>query len=343
MADNVELDVMSGGAIVASDEVGGAQHQYVKVEYGADGAATPVTSSAPLPTSVISGTTAITGGVDVNTPGTITSGSIAVTAGTIGTVGAVAQIHNAGTIAGGTVGVLQNLTNGSIVVTDGTVKVVTPGTITSGSIAVTAGTVSVTTPGTITSGTVSINAGTIGAGTINTLGTVSNLLAGTIQSSGTVTGVGVVTSVGQVVTGTIANSGTTTGVGVVSSLTNVAGGTIKKNPRPSTNLLTIGSVWGTSSGTAGTVVAAPGASTVLMINDISIVNEGTTNLTAGMSFGTAQQGTTVLVRAAMAGNGGIEKSFPVAVGGSHPNLPLVAWTTGSGTASFVVSYWSEAQ
>lgn len=49
MTDNVELNLGSGGEIVASDEIGGAQHQQVKVEWGADGTATPVTDTTPLP------------------------------------------------------------------------------------------------------------------------------------------------------------------------------------------------------------------------------------------------------------------------------------------------------
>ena len=49
MSDNVVLNPGSGGATIATDEVGGSQHQYVKVEFGADGVATPVSSENPLP------------------------------------------------------------------------------------------------------------------------------------------------------------------------------------------------------------------------------------------------------------------------------------------------------
>jgi len=52
MADNVTIPLTGSGdttAIVATDEVGGAQHQYVKLEFGADGTATKVSSSDPLP------------------------------------------------------------------------------------------------------------------------------------------------------------------------------------------------------------------------------------------------------------------------------------------------------
>ena len=55
MADNVTIPLTGSGdatAVVATDEVGGAQHQYVKLEFGADGTATKVSSSDPLPVTV---------------------------------------------------------------------------------------------------------------------------------------------------------------------------------------------------------------------------------------------------------------------------------------------------
>lgn len=52
MADNVTVGNTEGGDndyVVASDDDGTAQHQYVKVEFGADGTQTPVSSGNPLP------------------------------------------------------------------------------------------------------------------------------------------------------------------------------------------------------------------------------------------------------------------------------------------------------
>ena len=50
MADNVELDPGTGGAIIAADDIGpGVWYQRVKVNFGADGSATDVSSAAPLP------------------------------------------------------------------------------------------------------------------------------------------------------------------------------------------------------------------------------------------------------------------------------------------------------
>jgi hypothetical protein len=48
MADNVAV-TPGAGATIATDDVGGVQHQAVKVEFGTDGVATMVSSSDPLP------------------------------------------------------------------------------------------------------------------------------------------------------------------------------------------------------------------------------------------------------------------------------------------------------
>jgi len=61
MADNVTIPLTGSGdatAVVATDEVGGAQHQYVKLEFGADGTATKVSSSDPLPVTFALGASA---------------------------------------------------------------------------------------------------------------------------------------------------------------------------------------------------------------------------------------------------------------------------------------------
>jgi hypothetical protein len=50
MADNTTLNAGTGGDVIASDDIAGVKHQRVKVEYGADGSATDVSNSSPLPT-----------------------------------------------------------------------------------------------------------------------------------------------------------------------------------------------------------------------------------------------------------------------------------------------------
>lgn len=54
MADNVTLNAGSGGDTIAADEIGGIKHQKVKVEFGADGTATEVSTTSPLPITISS-------------------------------------------------------------------------------------------------------------------------------------------------------------------------------------------------------------------------------------------------------------------------------------------------
>jgi len=50
MADNVQLNSpTTAGATIATDDIGGVQHQQVKIEFGGDGVATPVSAADPLP------------------------------------------------------------------------------------------------------------------------------------------------------------------------------------------------------------------------------------------------------------------------------------------------------
>jgi hypothetical protein len=51
MADNVPLNAGSGGATVATDDIGGIQYQRVKATFGADGVATDVSAANPFPVS----------------------------------------------------------------------------------------------------------------------------------------------------------------------------------------------------------------------------------------------------------------------------------------------------
>lgn len=54
MADNVVLNPGSGGASVATDDILGIHHQRVKIQHGADGSATDVSSASPLPVEAAS-------------------------------------------------------------------------------------------------------------------------------------------------------------------------------------------------------------------------------------------------------------------------------------------------
>lgn len=65
MADNVVLDPGAGGATIATDDDGIAQHQYVKVEFGGDGTFTKVTTAAGLPTDPLDRAARDLGKVDI--------------------------------------------------------------------------------------------------------------------------------------------------------------------------------------------------------------------------------------------------------------------------------------
>lgn len=66
MADNVRLSAgTADGATVATDDDGIAQHQYVKLEFGADNTQTKVDASNPLPVTVTDSATRDLGKVDI--------------------------------------------------------------------------------------------------------------------------------------------------------------------------------------------------------------------------------------------------------------------------------------
>ncbi len=49
MTDNIALDSGSGGDTLAADDISSVKHQRVKIEHGADGSATDVSTASPLP------------------------------------------------------------------------------------------------------------------------------------------------------------------------------------------------------------------------------------------------------------------------------------------------------
>ncbi len=62
MPDDVTLNAGGGGDTLAADDIGGVKHQRVKIEHGADGAATDVSTASPLPVNCYIGGTAFVGG-----------------------------------------------------------------------------------------------------------------------------------------------------------------------------------------------------------------------------------------------------------------------------------------
>jgi len=70
MTDHVTINPMSGGELIAADDVDGVKVQRVKIGYGPDGVLTDVQEWAPLPTTLVSGATAGSDRATVTTPGT---------------------------------------------------------------------------------------------------------------------------------------------------------------------------------------------------------------------------------------------------------------------------------
>ncbi len=344
------------------------------------------------------------GGSIVVTAGTI--GSMPNTPG--GTLGLITRVGNVGTlevgtintlpnIPGGTIGVVTSLSGGTITrLEGGTVglisTVTTVSNITNGSIVMTAGTIgslpNVTLAGgtvqnlnggTITSvqgGTIGLvtrvgNIGTLEVGTISTLPnipggtlglvtTVTNLSNGTIQSSGTTTGVGVVSllSAGTItkleggtvstnmLSGTLNLGTVNVSTGTINSISNIAGGTIKNDGRPGRNVLTYGTVYANASAAFATLVgsAVVGVGTSIWINDLSIVNSGSASADISVQFNTGTTGSNVIARGNFGANGGIQKSFPLAVNGGSTNTDLTVWLSGgtAGTTSVNVTYFISA-
>ena len=262
------------------------------------------------------GTVTATAVLDTGTITTIVAG----TQNTLGTVGAVNNIvtgtlATAGTVTG--VGVVSNLTNGSVVMTIGT--------LTTGSI----------------SNVAMMNAGTFvqASGTttlVSTVTTVSNLtngsvniLTGTLQSSGTTTGVGVVSN--------LTNGSINLLTGTVTSVTNLAAGTVQINPVPVPTVLALGTL-GTAGGSFfATISAASGAGTRHFISGVDVVMQsGTADVR--VLAGTVIQGTGVLAAGQFPAGGGISKGFNPAFA-TGTNSELTYHFVGAGSAFITVNYW----
>lgn len=263
---------------------------------------------------------------------------------------------NIGTVILGTISAVNNLVKGTITKLEGGSVVLTAGTISSlPTINITAGTQNTLgTVGVLNGGSIVVTAGTVAAHAITNLaaGTLSILTNGTLSSSGTTTGVGVVGNVNGgsiiVTNGTVASCGTIPGIGVVASvtnlvsgtlasITNLADGTVHIDPKSPTTILTA-SALGTTAGTiVGTLSAASGAGTSHYVAGLQIVvHSGTTD--AYIGFGTAYTGGSVLARGAFPPGGGIMRdfTFPIASG---TNSEICYQLAGAGTALVAVNYW----
>jgi hypothetical protein len=154
MADNFQVNIpTTSGNTFAADDIGGVHHQRVKVQHGADGSATDVSSASPLPVGdaggslTVDGTVAITGSVAV----TDNSASLTVDNAALSVVGGGAESTALRvTVASDSTGVLSVDDNGAtlsiddgggIITVDGTVAV--SGTVTVSGAVTNAGTFAV--------------------------------------------------------------------------------------------------------------------------------------------------------------------------------------------------------
>ena len=329
------------------------------------------------------------GTINVLALGTIGAGTVAVTVGSVvgpnasaGT-STTAPVQVGGTTATGTVyGLLIDSAGNPQIdvvsipqVSVGTIPQVSVGTIpavnmASGTLnvgtATVSGNVGVST-GTITTGSLT-NLASLHTGTITTgsLANVTMLHGGTLATAGTVTGVGVVTSVSNLVGGTVgsilgiggttsvrvisgttnlaANNGVDIGnidvaTGTITSVSNLAAGTIQLNKSPvqiGTSYFQLGtagaSFW-------GTIIAASGAGTKQYVSGVQILGvSGTveavvTNIGVGGSAGAG-----VLTRGWIGPGAGIAQNFdPVIASGTNGTISY--WLGGAGTVDITIQYW----
>lgn len=128
MADNVTLNAGSGGAVIATDDDSTAHHQYVKMEWGADGTFTKVAAGAsavPIQdggnTITVDGTVSVTGQIVAGTAGTASTDVISVQ-------GIASMTPVQVTINAGTNGIGKLTANTGVDIGDVDVTSVVPGT-----------------------------------------------------------------------------------------------------------------------------------------------------------------------------------------------------------------------
>lgn len=143
MADTIELNAGSGGAILATDDILGVHYQRVKVTWGADGTATDTSAANPLPV-VQTGTHTVTG-AGGTFPITDSGGSLTIDNAALSVVGGgVEATALRVTIATDSTGVLSIDDNGASITVDGTVAISGSVAITNAALGVTGGGVEAT-------------------------------------------------------------------------------------------------------------------------------------------------------------------------------------------------------
>lgn len=112
MADNLtaKANTGSGTDVLATDEIGGVHYPRTKISIGADGSATDLSSTNPMPVSDAGGSLTVDGTVAVSGSVTVVDGGGSITVdGTVGISGAVPVTDNGGSLT----------VDGTITATDG--------------------------------------------------------------------------------------------------------------------------------------------------------------------------------------------------------------------------------
>ncbi len=222
-----------------------------------------------------------------------------------------------GTINAGTISALPNLPGGTL----GEVTNLAGGTVTrllQGSV-------------TVTAGTVVNNGGTVGEVTNLVGGTLTRLAQGSINvTAGTVTAGSIVVTNGTIGAGSIVVTNGTISHGTIDN------GTVQINPKPTIVTNSFGT---TTTGTIGTLVAAPSAGSAIFITSLDIsVNSGTAEVL--VSYGLVTTGNQVVSRGNYGALGGIAKTYDPPNSGSATGTALTYnILSGSGTISYNVAYF----
>lgn len=303
-------------------------------------------ASGTINSATVTGNVGISSGtINVSTISSLPNlpqGSINVTAGTIATLGTMGTLGLVNTVT-----TVSNITNGSIVVTAGTIAAhaITAATIT-------AGTLTNLISGTINSATAVLNSGTINVATavITTLPNLPqgsiNVTAGTIATLGTMGTLGLlstVTTVSNITNGTVRVSVGTVSAGTINTGTVNAGtinvGTFQINPLAAANLILHAGTSGTTG--IGTLVtaAAIGAATALYPTGVRIVVISGT-LEVALAFGSQVNGNQVIHHGLYPAGGGIAYSpiYPHGYGTTNSALTYQI-ISGAGTVSWDVDYF----
>lgn len=181
-----------------------------------------------------------------------------------------------------------------------------------------------------------IGTGLLGAGVLgqDSGGTYHNIAVTTGNALGTLL-VDTVTTVSNLTNGTVRVSVGTISAGTINTGT-INVGTFRLNPIPTQVTLSYGT---TTTGTIGTLVAAPSAGSAVFITALDM------NVQSGIaepliSFGLATNGQGVVARGNFAAGGGIAKTFPIPNSANNTGTALTFnILSGSGTVSYNVTYF----